>query len=138
MPEVKEKGSVAPLLLGGLAVAGVGTGLYLWLHKPGVKPGTRMLATFKYRHVGNEGDYYFQVALGHIRLIYFDDVEGLKWRVLETVKGHDSLTDCITKVGFKLPEMMDAGEYDAEASIRDENDNLIIRHQQKAAVIVPK
>lgn len=137
MPEQKEKDWVTPLAIFGGGAALVG-GAYLLFKKKGVAPGAKMVATFKYRHVGDSGSYYFQVALGHIRLVYFDEVEGLKWREQVDVDYHGEWTDCITKIGFQLPEMMDAGEYDAEGSIRDISDKLIIRYPTKSAVVVPK
>lgn len=137
MPDTK--GDMTPAVLGIAAVGMIGLGVYLWSKKPGVQPGAEMFAIFKCKHIGDAGDYYFQVALGHIRLvIFFDEVEGLKWKTEEHVEAHANWTEIITRVEFTLPEMMNAGEYDAEATIRTMDDKVVARVLQKAAVLVPK
>ncbi len=128
-----------PIILGTGAVVAVGLGVYLWARTPGTKPGTEMIATFKYKHIGAAGDFYLQVMLGHIRaVIFFDEVEGLKWRTQESAEAHFEWTEITHKVGFQLPDVIDAGKYDAEASIRTLDDKIIIRHLQKSAVLVPE
>lgn len=115
--------------VGSLAVIGIGYGIYLAVKRPpGYDPGDTFVAIFNVEHKTFEADFIFRVALGHKRIFGFDEVEGLLWEEVVRVGGHPEWSK-ITPVVMKcqLPDAVDPGEYDAEASIRELDGSLIVR-----------
>lgn len=132
--EKKDWVPAAAVVIGG---AGLALGLYLFLRKKGVSPGTKMNAHFTFDYSGNGGPYLLQVSLGHIRFLYFDHVEGLTWT--QEVELTPEPASYAFDVVFTLPDGMTAGTYDAEALIRtSEMDWLdyFLKCETKSAVIV--
>jgi len=111
----KEKKDWVPIVALGAGVVGTAVGLYLYLKKKGVAPGSKIKAHFTFDYSGPGGTYLLQVSLGHIRAYIFDHVEGLTWTQEVQLPSPKSYA---FDVIFDLPLGLAAGSYDGEALIR--------------------
>lgn len=126
------------LIVGAGAVAMAGLGIYLWMRKPpGVSPGEKVIAHFKFDYLGDGGLYTIQMRLGYHRLAnWFDPEEGLLWYYDINLVEPDTYE---FDLACLIPDGTPARTYDAEASIRTPDmppeDRLIRVFKDKAVTV---
>lgn len=139
----EKKRDILPVVAVGVGGVALAAGLYLYTKKPkGVDPGDVVTALFVFDYHGEGGIYVLQVGLGHLRFGFFDNVDGLRFRIEVNLpepevkpQHYEFLID------MELPVGTDPGTYDAEAIIRTPDmdvDDYIVRVRTEGAIVVRK
>lgn len=119
--ETTEAKWVTPVaIIGGGGMLAVGA--YLIFKRPkGIKVGEKFKVIGKVKHKGIAKKFFQQCALGHLRLLVLDEVEGLKWKTDFYVDTDTDWAEYPIKMECgPIPTGAKPGVYDAEFSIRED------------------